>query len=55
MTLNWMDYAIMKGLDLLMFLLIPFVCVLFRNRIKRFFKGNDKEKKRNYKAEDMGC
>lgn len=44
MTLTWIDHAITKGLDLLMFLSIPFVVWLFRNRIKKWFKGNNSKK-----------
>lgn len=51
MTLTVMDHVINKALDLLMFLSIPFVAWLFRNRIKRLWKNNDKEKKRNFKPE----
>ena len=55
MTLTLMDHAITKGLDLLMFLLIPFVVWLFRNRIRRWFKGNGEKKKcKNFKSEGMG-
>lgn len=54
MTLTWMDHVINKGLDLLMFLSFPFVGWFFRNRIKRWWKGNDKEKKRNFKPDDLG-
>jgi len=54
MTLTWLDHVITKGLDLLMLVSIPFVIWLFRNRIKKWFKGNDKEEPKNFKPEGMG-
>jgi len=44
MTLTWLDHLINKGLDLLMFLLIPLAVWLFRYRIKTWFKGNNSVK-----------
>lgn len=45
MTLTWLDHAIIQGLDLIKLSLIPFVGWLFRNRIKKWWKGNDEKKK----------
>lgn len=55
MTLTWLDHAINKGLDLLMLVSIPFVIWLFRNRIRRWFKGNGEKKKcKNFEPDGMG-
>lgn len=55
MTLNWTDFAIMQALDLIKLSLIPFVVWLFRNQIKKWFKGNGEKKKcKNFKPEGLG-
>jgi len=55
MTLTCTDHVIIQTLDLVKLSLIPFIAWLFRNRIKRFFKGNGEKKKcKNFKPNDLG-